>query len=222
MTKHRERLLSWLNVPLMKAERRLQLLRGHWIQLRGATAGDRFGIGKAVEILYPACLVVGDGVTIMDYGYLHCLSSRGVHIGSHSSIDRNLWLHCGGTAEDHDHGFFIMGEDSFIGCGAVMGAGGGIQIGKHVRIGQNVNMHAENHVFADPSRLICEQGVNYQGIVIEDDVWIGSKATILDGVKIGRGAVVGAGAVVVKSVPAYAIVVGVPARIAGMRGGEQP
>jgi acetyltransferase-like isoleucine patch superfamily enzyme len=169
-------------------------------------------------LLYPSCFKAGDDVTIDAFSYLHCLSARGVVIGTGTSIDRYLWLHCGGTLDDHTHGFLEIGENSYIGCNAVLGAGGGIRIGGHVRIGQCVNVHAENHRFADASRLIGEQGVSYQGIVIEDDVWIGSKATILDGVTIGRGVVIGAGAVVTHSVPPYTIVAGVPARAIGTRG----
>lgn len=210
-----------INIILMKLERRQELLDGWWLSRRGASAGKHFGIGSGLNVLHPECLIVGDDVTIEGPGYLHCLSERGVHIGSYSSIDRNVWLHCGGKPEDYAHGYFELGEHSFIGCNAVIGAGGGIRIGSHVQIGQSVNMHAENHEFRDPTRRIDEQGVSYQGIVIEDDVWIGSKATILDGVTVGRGAVVGAGAVVTKSVPPNAVVLGVPARVVGMRGGGQ-
>lgn len=211
-----------INLLLMKWERRQELLRGRWLRQRGASAGQRFGVGPNLRILYPECLVIGDDVTIEGPGYLHCLSQRGVRIGSHTSIARNLWLHCGGTPEDRAHGFFEIGDHSFIGCYAVLGAGGGIRIGSHVLIGQNVNIHAENHIFADRQRLINEQGVSYEGVVIEDDVWIGSKVTILDGVTIGRGAVVGAGAVVTRPVPAYTIAAGVPARVIGYRGETAP
>lgn len=210
---------DWFDFGL---NRKRELWRGHWLRLVGAQAGYRFGVGPGVRVLYPRCLKVGDNVTIEGPGYLHCLSQAGVRIGSNSNIGRNFYLHCGGTLESHARGFFHLGENSFIGCNAVMGAGGGIRIGSHVQIGQTVNMHAENHNFRDADRRIDQQGVSYQGIVVEDDVWIGSKATILDGVTIGRGAVVGAGAVVTKSVPPYAIVVGVPARIVGMRGEERP
>jgi acetyltransferase-like isoleucine patch superfamily enzyme len=72
-------------------------------------------------------------------------------------------------------------------------------------------------VFADPDRLIAEQGITARGIVIEDDVWLGGGAVVLDGVRIGRGAVVGAGAVVTQDIPPYAIAVGVPARVVGSR-----
>jgi acetyltransferase-like isoleucine patch superfamily enzyme len=209
----------WLDrVLLRRWSRRLDLWRGRWLCLRGARAGRRLGVGREVTVEYPHCLHAGDEVTICEHSYLHCLSERGVRIGSHTSIDRNLWLHCGGTPSDHDHGYFQIGEHSFVGCNAVIGAGGGIRIGNHVLIGQGVNIHAESHRFADPARLIREQGVSYRGIVVEDDVWIGSKATILDGVTIGRGAVIGAGAVVTRSLPPYAIVAGVPARVVGTRG----
>jgi acetyltransferase-like isoleucine patch superfamily enzyme len=171
-------------------------------------------------LLYPSFFTAGDDVTICELSYLHCLAERGVRFGNRTSIERNLWLHCGGTLEDYGHGFFEIGDDSFIGCNAVIGAGGGIRIGSQVQIGQCVNMHAENHRFEDGTRLISEQGVSYQGIVIEDDVWIGSKVTILDGVTIGRGAVIGAGALVNKSVPPYAIAVGVPVKVVGSRSGR--
>jgi acetyltransferase-like isoleucine patch superfamily enzyme len=100
----------------------------------------------------------------------------------------------------------------------VIGAGGGIVIGSHVLIGQCVNIHAESHVFVEISKHIGEHGVSYHGVVIEDDVWIGSRVTILDGVTIGHGAVIGGGAVVTRSIPVYAIAVGVPARVIGIRG----
>lgn len=202
-----------------RIERRLQLARGRWAHLRGARAGVRFGLGKGVRILYPPYLKVGDDVTIMDDSYLNCMSTRGVQIGNHTSIDQNLWLSCGGA--QNSRGYFEIGDCSFIGAYAVMGAGGGISIGSNVLIGQNVNIHAESHRFDDPAQLIREQGVRYQGVIIGDDVWIGSKATILDGVTIARGAVVGAGAVVTKSVPPQTIVVGVPARVIGYRRKER-
>ncbi len=211
----------WLDQKAQNFERKLQLLRGHLARWRGARVGRRFGLGRGVRLLYPTCFTAGDEVTIEEYSYLHCLSRRGVFIGNHTSIDRNLWLHCGGTRKNNPHGFFQIGDESFIGCNAVIGAGGGIRIGSHVCIGQSVNIHAENHCFTASNHLIIEQGVSYQGITIEDDVWIGSKVTILDGVTIGQGAVIGAGAVVTESIPPYAIAVGVPARVIGTRKEEK-
>jgi acetyltransferase-like isoleucine patch superfamily enzyme len=187
------------------------------VRWRGAKVGANFGLGRAIRLLSPACFIAGDHVTIGDFSYLECFSRRGVRIGHHTSIDRNLWLSCGGPSSTGS-GFFEIGDHSYIGCNAVIGAGGGgIKIGNNVLIGQAVNMHSESHVITDTETLIRNQGISYQGIVIEDDVWIGSKATILDGVVIGKGAVVGAGAVLTKSIPPFGIAVGVPARVIGMR-----
>jgi acetyltransferase-like isoleucine patch superfamily enzyme len=58
-----------------------------------------------------------------------------------------------------------------------------------------------------------DQGITAQGIVIEDNCWIGAGAIVLDGVTIGRGACVGAGSVVTKSVPPHSLAVGSPARV---------
>jgi acetyltransferase-like isoleucine patch superfamily enzyme len=197
--------------------RRMDLLRGRMVQWRGAETGERFGVGKGTTILFPSFLTVADDISISEYSYVHCLSKEGVVMGSRSSIDRNLWLHCGGRLENYGCGFFRLGSRSYIGANAVIGAGGGITIGSDVLIGQSVNMHAESHNIEETDRCINEQGVSFRGIVIEDDVWIGSKVTILDGVTIGRGAVIGAGSVVVKSVRPFEVAVGVPARVVRSR-----
>jgi len=197
--------------------RRADLLRGQFLRWRGAAAGCRFGIGRRCRFVSPQCLSVGDDVSIADDGYLHCLSERGVRIGSRSSIDPRVWLHCGGHVGKQSAGYFEMGSDSYIGANAVVGAGGGVVIGSHVLIGQCVNFHAEEHEFTDSARLIREQGVRYAPIVVEDNVWIGSRVTILAGVTVGTGSVIGAGAVVTNDLPRNVIAVGVPARVIGSR-----
>lgn len=199
----------------MRIERRRQIGRGRWAQWRGAQVGVRFGLGKGVRVLYPSCLVAGDDVTILDHGYLHCLSARGVRFGNHTSIDRNLWLSCG-VVPGND-GYFEIGDYSYVGPNAVMGAGGPIVIGSHVQMGPNVTITAESHVFANALQRIDEQGVSHLGIVIEDDCWIGGRVSILDGVRIGRGSVIGAGAVVTQNIPPYSIAIGVPAKVIRQR-----
>ena len=212
-----QKLLSAADLPMRSWNRRLEIFRGMIVRWRGAKVGANFGLGRSTRVLSPVCFTAGDDVTVGDFSFLECFSNRGVKIGHHTSFDRNLWLHCGGPSSAGS-GFFEIGDHSYIGCNAVLGAGGGgIKIGNNVLIGQSVNIHSESHVISDPTKLIREQGISYQGIVIEDDVWIGSKATILDGVVIGRGAVIGAGAVVTKSIPPYGIAVGVPAKVIGTR-----
>ena len=89
---------------------------------------------------------------------------------------------------------------------------GGIRIGDGVYTGPMVQILAVNHIYDNPNIPIREQGITAQGIVIEDDVWIGASAVILDGVTIGRGSVIGAGAVVTQDIPPYSLAVGSPAK----------
>ena len=86
--------------------------------------------------------------------------------------------------------------------------------------------HSTHSISTYPFRSLClnkEQGeaVTKGDIVVDDDVWIGYRSTVLSGVHIGQGAVVAAGAVVTKDVPPYAIVGGVPAKIIGYRFEEE-
>jgi len=197
--------------------RRLQLLRGAVLKLRGARAGTRFGIGRNVHIWYPGCLSVGHDVTISDGGYIRSARPDTVRIGSNTNIHMGFWLDCGG--DQAATGFLQIGDNCLLQPYVAMNGGGaGISIGNDVLCGQMVSIHAGNHVFSDPERLIREQGTTHKGVVIEDDCWISAKVTILDGVTIGRGSIIGAGAVVTRSLPPLSIAVGNPARILRMRG----
>ena len=96
-------------------------------------------------------------------------------------------------------------------CGG--GDAGRIEIGDDVRIASHAMIIAANHVVDDPARPISQQGLVSAPIVIEDDVWIAGRVTITAGVRVGRGAVLAAGAVVTKDVPRATVVAGVPARV---------
>lgn len=113
-----------------------------------------------------------------------------------------------------------LGHDCTVNPFSILYGHGGLKIGNFVRIAAHVVVIPGNHVFADANVPIAKQGVKREGITIEDDVWIGAHATILDGVRIGRGTVVAAGAVVTKSFEPYSIIAGVPATLIGRRGSE--
>ena len=87
-----------------------------------------------------------------------------------------------------------------------------IVLGHHVVVGPNVTIFAGGH---DPETIELKN--TYGRVTIEDDVWIGGNSTILQGVTIHEGAVVGAGSVVTKDIPPYTICVGVPARVIKQR-----
>lgn len=94
---------------------------------------------------------------------------------------------------------------------------GDITIGSHVRIASGCTIVAGSHVFEDLSVPIHKQGMSGLGITINDDVWIGTNATILDGITIAEGCIIGANSVVTKSTEPYTIYGGVPAKCIGKR-----
>lgn len=92
------------------------------------------------------------------------------------------------------------------------GRGGELKIGNSVDIAQECNIWTLQHDYNSPS-----YNTKGGGVVIEDYVWLASRVTVLPGVTIGKGSVVGACSVVTKDVPPMSIVVGIPARVIGKR-----
>jgi acetyltransferase-like isoleucine patch superfamily enzyme len=88
---------------------------------------------------------------------------------------------------------------------------GTVTIGNGVRVGAHASVLGFNHT-ADPAQPVYQQPVHSKGIVVGDDVWIGSNAIILDGVTVGGHSIIGAGAVVTKDVPPWSVMGGNPAR----------
>jgi acetyltransferase-like isoleucine patch superfamily enzyme len=113
-----------------------------------------------------------------------------------------------------------IGRDSLSGEYSVIRGQGGVRLGDRVYTSPMTQIIAVNHVFDDPQRPFVTQGITAEGIVVEDDVWLGAAAVITDGVRVGRGAVVAAGAVVTQDVPPHTVVGGVPARVIRRISGE--
>lgn len=127
-------------------------------------------------------------------------------------IGRGSTIHMMGRIYDPRH--IIIGEDSIIGEQVTLdgrrqlpSSNGGLTIGNHVDIASQVMIWTSEHDINDPQMKAIEEPV-----IVEDYVFIGPRAIILPGVTIHRGAVVAAGAVVTKDVPARAIVAGIPAK----------
>ena len=158
---------------------------------------------------------IADGVEIIRSGNKYL--NRGIVIG-----DR-CYIHSGsrfilGTLDDNPHTDLIIGNDVQINWGCYISGEGGLEIGNRVLIGPNVCILSAGHGYIDDKKLIQEQGLTYGKIKIEEDVWIGGGAVILEGVRLGRGCVIGGGSTVVKNVPPYAVVAGNPAKVIKWRG----
>jgi acetyltransferase-like isoleucine patch superfamily enzyme len=122
----------------------------------------------------------------------------------------SIWSHLGRTQISvSKHASICIGDNTFINTGCILSSRYQINIGKRCQIAnQVIIMDSDFHGVEDRDKMESPSP-----IIIEDDVWIATRATILKGVHIGKGAVVAAGAVVTRNVPAYSIVGGVPARV---------
>jgi len=114
-------------------------------------------------------------------------------------------------------GFIEIGENSEINNFTIINSGAKITIGNNVLIGPKVNIISYTHNYKDANTLIRKQNTPTKKIIIEDDVWIGANTTILYGVKIGKGAVIGANSLVIKDIEPYTINVGSPTKTIGKR-----
>ena len=108
---------------------------------------------------------------------------------------------------------FSIGERSGVNVNTWINAMGGVTIGNDVIIGPFVVIHSANHKFDRLDIPIQKQGWEKLSVNIEDDVWIGANTVILPGVTIGKGSVIGAGAVVTRDIPPYSVAVGVPSKV---------
>jgi acetyltransferase-like isoleucine patch superfamily enzyme len=169
------------------------------------------GIERGVRLRFASNIRLHAGSYLDESTYLHACP-RGIEIGERTIVMHGAVLHVYNFRGIPRSGIFI-GDDSLIGEYTVIRGQGGVVLGDRVYTSPFTQILAVNHVFDDPSRPFVDQGITAQGIVIEDDVWLGAGAIVTDGVRIGRGAVVAAGAVVAEDVPAHTVVAGVPARV---------
>lgn len=132
-------------------------------------------------------------------------------------ICRRLFKKMGRDVIIERHAYFSTGEQLSIGDGSGLGVNahcvGPIIIGRDVMMGWDVIILTLNHATGVGRPMRGQGGLPREPVVIEDDVWIGARVIILPGVVVHRGAILAAGAVVTKEVPAYAVVGGNPARI---------
>jgi acetyltransferase-like isoleucine patch superfamily enzyme len=168
-------------------------------------------IERGVRLRFADGIRLGHGVYIDEGAYLHACP-QGIEIGPGTIVMHGAILHVYNFRNMAQSGIKI-GKDSLIGEYSVIRGQGGVQIGDRVYTSPFTQIIAVNHVFDDPHRPFVDQGITAEGIVIEDDVWLGAGAVITDGVRVGRGAVVAAGAVVTKDVPPHSVVGGVPAKL---------
>jgi acetyltransferase-like isoleucine patch superfamily enzyme len=143
-------------------------------------------------------VIIEDGVRILE--------------PAHVSIGSNVYIGHYAVLRGYFANEMIIGDDNWIGQFCYLNSAGGLKIGSRVGIGPGVKIMSSKH--GEEGRavpvLMCD--LEFAAVTIEDDCDIGMGAIILPGVTVGRGSIVGAGAVVTKDVEPFAVVAGVPAR----------
>ena len=170
-------------------------------------------IGRNVTIRHPRKIVLGDNVTIDDNTLIDARGSgeKCLIFEDNVIINRNCIILA-------KFGHIHLGKNSSVGSNSVIVSTDGVSIGSSVLIAGGCYISAGSYHIDNISIPIVEQGSYTKGpVLVDDDVWLGTGAIILDGISIGKGAVVGAGAVVTKNVVEKNIVTGVPAKVLRIR-----
>jgi acetyltransferase-like isoleucine patch superfamily enzyme len=157
---------------------------------------------------------------LADHPGLHlgkCVDIRSPHrlkLGKNVILETGVVLHCGGFDWSGGGGGIALGDDCFVGPNCVLFGAGGISLGAKSMLSPGVVIASHGHRYDRPEMPMRDLPSEFKPVVLEENVWVGSNATILFGVTIGAGSVIGAGAVVTKDVPPRSVALGTPARVA--------
>jgi acetyltransferase-like isoleucine patch superfamily enzyme len=166
--------------------------------------------GKSMTLRHPKKIEIGNHVIFDDHTVIDAKGegNTGLIIGNNVLVGRNTSLSCKG-------GDIKIGDFSNIGPNNIIISESKIDIGKYVFTAGHMYMIAGgNHDFDRTDIPIWHQpSLSKGGITLEDDIWIGASCTILDGVKIGKGAVIGAASLVNKDIESYTVNAGVPTKV---------
>ena len=176
--------------------------------------GENVTIGKGVKFVNPQYISLGDNVKICDDVTLIARGEGGITLGNGVWINERVYL----DTENADTGYIKIEDKVYIGTGTTLFGHKGLEIGDNVLLAQNITLTPYSHIFTDPERNIITQGGHSEKVTIGRDSYVGMGVDIMYSGNIGEGSVVGAGSVVVKSIPPYSVAVGNPAKVIKKRG----
>ncbi len=136
--------------------------------------------------------------------------------GATIRIGRWVWIGTNNALRCHEGELFI-GDNTIFGTDNTVNCYAGVYIGPECLFADSVYIVDFDHNYWDPVIAIRSQGITKKPVRLEGDIWVGEKTSILRGVTVGRGSVIGAMSLVNRDVPPYAVVGGVPARVLGWR-----
>ncbi len=183
-------------------------LRGRLYPSLLGRAGRRVTFGSHVVLRHPHKIVLGEHVVIDDGCCLDAkgTDNRGIVIEDGVFIGRNTILSC-------KNGDIVIGRNANIGFNVEVFSAARVTIGQNVLIAAYTYLVGGDHLYDRVDVPVLYQGRTARGIEIGDNVWLGAHVVVTDGARIGRDAIIGAGAVVVGEIPEFAVATGVPARV---------
>lgn len=187
-------------------------LRHYWWRNRLASLGTGTDIQPTAHFEHPFNIVIGRHCRIARQALLRANTDKatGIRIGNHVSVLENVLINA-------NRGHVAIGDHGWIGPGSIIYGNGGVDIGSDVMIASHCVINTVSHHASRDDIPMNRQGTYCDPVIIDDDVWIGTASVILQGVRIGQGSIIGAGAVVTRNIPPYSIAMGVPARVTACR-----
>ena len=172
--------------------------------------GRRTVFGRSLTLRHPHKIRIGRQVTIDDYCVLDAKGeqNRGIILGDNVLISRNTVLGCKG-------GDIFIGNNSNVANNSLLHSETSLRLGENVLVGAYSYLVAGGtHGDEDTDLPIMHQASRSKGgILLEDNVWLGANVKVLDGSRIGRDTIIGAGSVVTGEIPEFSVATGIPARV---------
>ncbi|RMF59384.1 MAG: hypothetical protein D6743_16430 [Calditrichaeota bacterium] len=172
------------------------------------SVGKGVAFGANVAIRHPRKIHIGDNVVIDDNCVLDAKgqSNKGIRIGNGVFIGRGTILSC-------HNGDIVLEDNVNISFNCVITSLSSVTVGANHLMAAYCYLVGGTHNSDRTDLPVLLQGRSSKGITIEENVWLGAGVTVLDGVRIGRDSILGAGAVVNKDVPEFAVAAGLPAKV---------
>ena len=181
-------------------------------------AGRGVIYGRGLVLRHPGNISLGENVSLDDDVLLDASGAgeKGITLGDGVIVSRNCVLQ-GKT------GPLFIGDRTDIGCNCIFSSVSGIEIGASTLIAAHCYIGGGQYRSDRMDIPMMDQGTYSTGpVILGEDVWLGAGVIVLDGVRIGKGSIVGAGSVVTREIPEYSIAVGVPAKVVKVRPGHLP
>ena len=183
-------------------------LRGKLYPLILGRVGRNVAFGQNVVLRHPHKIAIGDNVVIDDNCCLDAkgTTNRGITLANGVFLGRNTILSC-------KNGNIQLDEDANVGFNVEVFSAAEVRIGARTLIAAYTYLVGGDHLFDRTDIAVLAQGRTARGIDVGENVWLGAHVVVTDGSRVGRDAVIGAGAVVIGDVPDFHIAAGVPARV---------